>query len=97
MDSLDYDELLDHLKLAEDQDFLRNTLKSMKLVGFVADGAILPRKSGASDEPLSTSDVVTFESPASMRVSIQLPNHGTITGMGIPEGISLIVSDLVIS
>jgi len=91
MDSLDYDELLDHLKLAEDQDFLRNTLKSMKLVGFVADGAILPRKSGASDEPLSTSDVVTFESPASMRVSIQLPNHGTITGMGIPEGISLIV------
>lgn len=92
MENLDYEELMDHVKLAEDQDFLRNNLKSKNLVAFVADNAVLPRKSGASDEPLSGSDVVTFQSPDSMRVSFHLPNYGVITGMGIPEGVTLIVS-----
>ncbi|GJD06093.1 Uncharacterized protein Gasu2_05280 [Galdieria sulphuraria] len=91
MENLDYDELMDHIKVAEDQEFLRSNLKSMKLIAFVADGAVLPRKSGASDEPLIGSGVVHFESPESMRVSFRLPNHGVITGMGIPEGVTLIV------
>ena len=34
---------------------------------------------------------VEFESPESLRVSMELPHKGTITGMGIPKGITLIV------
>eukprot|EP00871_Galdieria_phlegrea_P006071 jgi/Galph1/951/GphlegSOOS_G5680.1 len=91
MENLDYDELMNHVKLTEDQDFLRNQLESHNLVAFVADGAILPRKSGASDEPLMTGQVVPFQSPESMRLSFDLPNRGSVTGMGIPKGITLIV------
>ncbi|MFI6574770.1 ABC-ATPase domain-containing protein [Nocardiopsis sp. NPDC050513] len=69
---------------------LRAQLRERGLVAFVADGAILPRRSGVSDEPM-TGGAVPFESPASLRVSVDLPHRGTVTGMGVPEGITLIV------
>ncbi|MER2093000.1 MAG: ABC-ATPase domain-containing protein, partial [Saccharopolyspora rectivirgula] len=59
------------------------------LVAFVADGAILPRRSGVDDRPLTSG--VPFRSPDSLRVEVELPNRGTVTGMGIPEGVTLIV------
>ncbi len=34
---------------------------------------------------------VRFQAPLSLRVSMELPFHGTLTGMGIPQGITLIV------
>lgn len=34
---------------------------------------------------------VAFQSPKSMEVSLDLPNHGSIAGMGIRQGITLIV------
>ncbi|GAA2792851.1 ABC-ATPase domain-containing protein [Saccharopolyspora taberi] len=72
----------------EDTDALRRALDPRGLVAFVADGAILPRRSGVDDRPLATA--VPFDSPESLRVEIELPNRGTITGMGVPEGITLI-------
>ena len=75
--------------LAEDQAFLRDELKKRRLVAFVADGSILPRESGISSRPMK--QATAFSSPDSLRISIALPHHGPITGMGIPEGITLIV------
>ena len=75
--------------LAEDQEAVRRILKEEKLVAFVANGSILPRKSGVSDLPLK--DSVPFCSPASMERTFTLPHRGAITGMAIPEGITLIV------
>lgn len=75
--------------LAEDQEALRQTLKKEKLVAFVANGAILPRKSGVSDLPMS--DSVAFVSPVSLERIVVLPHIGEIKGMAIPEGITLIV------
>ncbi|WP_116245066.1 ABC-ATPase domain-containing protein [Nocardiopsis sp. FIRDI 009] len=69
---------------------LRAQLEERGLVAFVADGAILPRRSGVSDEPM-TGGAVPFESPEPLRVSVDLPHRGTVTGMGVPEGITLIV------
>ena len=77
------------IALAEDQEAIRSQLKEKHLVAFVADGAILPRESGISSRPMR--DSVAFSSPDSLRVSMELPHKGTITGMGIPEGITLIV------
>lgn len=75
--------------LAEDQMEIRRQLKEQGLVAFVANGAVLPRESGASDRPMK--DAVKFVSPPSMEVTMELPNKGTIRGMGIKKGITLIV------
>ena len=75
--------------LAEDQEAVRHILKEEKLVAFVANGSVLPRKSGVSDLPMA--DSVPFQSPASMERTFKLPHKGEITGMAIPEGITLIV------
>ena len=58
-------------------------------MAFVANGSILPRKSGVSDLPMA--DSVPFASPATMERTFVLPHRGKITGMAIPEGITLIV------
>jgi predicted ABC-class ATPase len=80
-----------HLEVCEDADFMRGSLSDMGLVAFVADGAILPRASGIDPRPLKEGRVVPFISPDSLRVSVDLPHHGQITGMGIPRGVTLIV------
>lgn len=75
--------------LAEDQDALRKILKEEKLAAFVANGSILPRKSGVSDMPLQ--DSIAFCAPVTMERTFFLPHKGEITGMAIPQGITLIV------
>lgn len=75
--------------LAEDQEELRRILREEKLAAFVANGSVLPRKSGISDEPLKNG--VPFLSPVSMERTFFLPHRGEITGMAVPQGITLIV------
>ena len=87
--NLDPEALRKAICLAEDQAFIRQELKKRSLAAFVSDGTILPRESGISSRPMKNS--VPFVSPESMRVSMELPHRGTITGMGIPCGITLIV------
>ena len=87
--NLDGGDLYRHIEAAEDADFLRSVLKDRGLVAFVADGSILPRRSGVDDRPLTRG--IPFRSPEGLRVEVELPNRGRITGMGIPEGITLIV------
>lgn len=79
------------INLADDQQFIRRELKARRLVAFVADGAVLPRESGASSRPMKKTDTVLFRSPESLRIRLELPHFGTITGMGIPQGVTLIV------
>lgn len=76
-------------ELAEDQEYLRQQLPAMGLTAFVANGAVLPRESGISQRPMK--GAVKFQSPESMAVTMELPHHGTIKGMGIKTGITLIV------
>ena len=79
-----------HIKTAEDADWLRARLADHGLVTFVADGAVLPRRSGVDDRPL-VQDAVRFQSPPSLRVEFALPNAGPVRGMGVPAGVTLIV------
>jgi predicted ABC-class ATPase len=75
----------------EDADWLRDRLSEQNLIAFIADGAILPRRSGVDDRPLTATDAIPFVSPPSLQVEFDCPNRGKITGMGIPTGITLIV------
>lgn len=86
--SLNAKELQNYIELAEDQEFIRQTLPAKNLCAFIADGSILPRESGISSRPMKAS--IPFTSPDSLRISINLPHKGKITGMGIPKGITLI-------
>ncbi|MEU5846794.1 ABC-ATPase domain-containing protein [Saccharopolyspora shandongensis] len=73
----------------EDTDALRRMLPDLGLVAFVADDAMLPRRSGVDERPLT--DGVPFASPESLSVEVELPNRGRVRGMGVPEGVTLIV------
>lgn len=75
--------------LADDQQAIREEIAKRGLVAFVADGAILPRESGISQRPMK--DAKPFAAPESLRVAIDVPHAGTVIGMGIPAGVTLIV------
>src|SRR5690625_4192013 len=87
---LDATALRAHVTLHRDQEALRDQLAGRGLVAFVGDGAILPRRAGDSDLPL-TEGAVPFDSPGPLRVSVDLPSGGRVTGMGIPDGVTVIV------
>jgi predicted ABC-class ATPase len=79
-----------HVTVVEDADHLRRQLPGLDLVAFVADGSVLPRESGASDRPMRE-EAVPFRSPEEFRVTVDLPNQGEVSGLGIPEGVTLVV------
>ena len=81
-------ELREAVELADDQQFIREELKRLELVAFVADGSILPRESGVSQRPMKKA--VAFKSPDSLAVTMELPHRGAVRGMGIRCGITVI-------
>lgn len=87
-ENLDSEELRKHVDLSEDADWIRDRLKERGLVAFVANDSILPRKSGVDDRPMEGG--VPFHSPESLEVEFDCP-HRKVRGMGIPEGVTLIV------
>jgi predicted ABC-class ATPase len=84
-----------HLRTMEVQESLRNSLAKLGLVAFVGNESILPRANGADPGPMKES-VIAFQSPPSLEVTIAtgiLDHAGqpiSITGMGIPRGITVI-------
>lgn len=89
---LDPNALRKHVETAEDADAARAQLASLGLIAFIVDGAVLPRRSGVDDRPLPLGEgAIPFRSPDSLRVELELPHRGRVTGMGIPEGVTLIV------
>lgn len=87
----DLDAMRRHVDCVEDQAWLRRRLDSLGLVAFLADGSLLPRRSGVSDRPLETGDIVTLEAPEELRIEVEFPHRGRVEGMGIPAGVTLIV------
>ncbi len=89
-DSIDDAELKKHLDVCEDSAALREALETKGLIAFIAEGSVLPRRSGIDDRPLDAG-AVEFQSPDSMRVTIPTPHSGEVSGMGIRKGVTLIV------
>jgi len=87
--ALDTEALWTYARVAEDADALREQLTARGLVAFLADGSLLPRRSGVDDRPLL--EGVRLQSPPSLRVTLRAPHAGEIPGLGIPEGVTLIV------
>lgn len=88
--SLNASDVTRHVLNVEDQEWVRSCLDIRGLIAFVPDGAVLPRKSGADDKPMTdktatdnngdksgggpTPPLVRFLSPDTLRVTFDLPN-----------------------
>ena len=87
-EAVDQLELQDHIYVNEDADVLRQKVVEAGFIAFISDESILPRKSGIDQRPLA--DAIAFQSPQAMRAEFQL-QHRSVTGMAIPQGVTLIV------
>lgn len=91
IEQLDIQRLEQQLQLADQQDAIRTYLQEHHYVSFIANGAILPRQSGVSDQPLTKERAIPFQSPPEWEIEIPIPHRKPIRGMGIPKGVTLIV------
>ncbi|MDJ0659624.1 MAG: ABC-ATPase domain-containing protein [Crocosphaera sp.] len=89
-EALDSQSIQHQVETAEDADWIRQNLSNYNLVAFIANGSILPRKSGVDPSPLDI-DAIPFQAPQSLEITLETPNKGLIKGLGIPKGITLIV------
>jgi predicted ABC-class ATPase len=93
------DEARRFVDCVENQEEIRDRLSALGLISFIGDGSHLPRESGESDRPLVGESTVEFESPESLRVTIDLLHpieidgsvRRSIEGLGIRKGVTLIV------
>ncbi|WP_160686669.1 ABC-ATPase domain-containing protein [Clostridium sp. C2-6-12] len=88
-ENINKEKLKSRVKLVEDQEYIRSELGKRGLVAFIANGSMLPRESGISIRPLKEGK--TFVAPKELEVEFNTQTRGTIKGMGIKKGITLIV------
>lgn len=78
-----------HGRCVADQAALRAQLDAQGLVAFLADGSVLPRRSGVDERPLP--DAVRLYAPESLAVTLTAPHAGSLRGLGIPHGVTVLV------
>ncbi|HEV7735034.1 MAG TPA: ABC-ATPase domain-containing protein [Candidatus Binatia bacterium] len=81
--------LMAHVAVVEDQVALRAALAAHGLVAFLADGSILPRRSGVDESPLP--DAIALVAPDTLAVTLTAPHAGVLRGLAIPTGVTLVV------
>lgn len=90
LDGYDVGELRRWVEGVEDQVALRGQLAAWGLVAFLADGAVLPRRSGVDDRPMA-GDPVPLVAPDGLAVTLDSPHGGPLRGLGVSAGVTLIV------
>jgi len=88
--NIEKEKLYKHIETSEDADFLRIELENLRLIAFIAEDSILPRISEENQLPLNENESIPFRSPYNLKMDVELPNRGQISGMGIPRGITFI-------
>ena len=88
--SLEQDALSRHVDCVEQQHVLRDQLRSRDLVVFIANGSVLPRKSGFQSLPMTGPEVIPFKSPSAFEVKLKGLNGQNIVGMGIKKGVTVL-------
>ncbi|MCY3955954.1 MAG: ABC-ATPase domain-containing protein [Nitrospira sp.] len=96
--SVDQERARTFVDCVDNQESIRARLDDLGLVAFIADGAILPRISGASARPRSRERAQPVLAPVSLHVSIPILHPifrdgrlvHSLTGFGIPKGVTLI-------
>ncbi len=89
--NIDTAEADDHVNNMEDADRLRQYLGASGQISFVADGALVSRESG-SDEP-DYARLAPLEIDESISEEVEVPHGGAVCGLGIPNGLTLILGE----
>ncbi len=87
-DTLDPTALRSHVHCIEDQVALRKQLNDHGLVAFLAEGSILPRRSGADDRPMVAA--IPLDVPQALAYELHAPHAGLLRGLGLRAGVTLI-------
>ena len=74
----------------EDAESLRAQLTKHGLIAFIAADACLPRRSGVDERPL-LHEADLFKPPKKDVIELTTPHSGKVKGLGIREGVTLIV------
>ncbi len=85
--TLDYEAFAEQVKTYAHQVELKEWLVKNHAVAFVADGSILPRQ-GETSKPMR--DAVAFLSPKNLQKKVCFADGYRISGMAIPEGVTVI-------
>jgi len=89
--NLDLVEIENVVHTMEDADRVRQTLSTFGLVGFVGEGSLLAREP-ESDFP-DENEIVPFEVREEALTEIDVPNAGSLKGLGIPMGLTVVLGD----
>ena len=82
--------LVAHVAALEDHRALSEVVRERGWVSFLADGALLPRRSGVSDEPMGAG-AVPLRAPDSLAAVVELPHAGRVRGTAVGPGVTLVV------
>ena len=82
--------LVAHVTALEDHRALSEIVRERGWVSFLADGSLLPRRSGVSDEPMRAG-AVTLRAPDSLAATVELPHAGRVRGTVVGPGVTLVV------
>ncbi|MFT5432689.1 MAG: putative ABC-class ATPase [Myxococcota bacterium] len=85
------DSMMHHADTVEDQDDLRDRLAELGWIAFIADGCVLPRRSGVDDRPLEVGAVGFGPAPESLAATVDFTHAGPVRGLAIKEGVTLLV------
>ena len=88
--ALDESALKTHIQTHQNAEALRNQLAENNLIAFVGADACLPRRSGIDERPLKKG-VAGFIPPAENTIVLDTPHSGSVKGLGIRTGVTLIV------
>ena len=88
-DEVEPNTLQRHVHCIEDQVALRKQLYDNSLVAFLAEGSILPRRSGADDRPMDAA--IPLDVPQALASELHAPHAGRLRGLGLRAGVTLIV------
>ncbi len=77
--------------IMEDADQVRQVLTTRGLVAFLAEGSLVGR-AGNTDLP-EQGETAPLMVPEDLRVEVDTPNTGPVRGLGIPQGVTLILGD----
>lgn len=82
--------LVAHVAALEDHRALSEVVRERGWVSFLADGSLLPRRSGVSDEPMRAG-AVALRAPDSLAATVELPHAGRVRGTVVGPGVTLVV------
>jgi len=91
INQFNFTDYADAVCLYREQSKIRMYLKNNGYICFIGNGSLLPRK-GKTDYR-DTKNIIPFQSPKSMEITIPLPDGKSVSGMGIPGGVTIITGD----